>query len=261
MRTICILFLLAIACLCCRLTRLPRSSLTGTLIGTVKDAQGGVLPGAVVRVELAGADWRTADADDEREGAAALPGSPSRICTCSTSSSRDSRAYHEEDIRIGAGATIERTAVLNVAGIAESFVVEGAGSRIEARGSGFETRFGPEDLKAIPARRFSMFDFIRAAPGVSPTSPGKRLDQQRVRVRLRHEREHVPHRRHELHLPVQRRGAIRAGRRLHSGSASPVGGRVRRVRQHAGRRRSTSSPGREATVFCTTRRTTRRPPP
>ena len=54
----------------------------------------------------------------------------------------------------------------------ESLIVEGAGSRIEARESGFDTRFGPEDLKAIPVRRFSMFDFIRAAPGISPTSPG-----------------------------------------------------------------------------------------
>jgi hypothetical protein len=82
------------------------------------------------------------------------------------------RAYHEEDIRIGVGATIERSVVLKLGGIEESVTVQGAGSRIEARGSGFETRFGPEDLKAIPVRRFSMFDFIRAAPGVSPTSPG-----------------------------------------------------------------------------------------
>ena len=59
-----------------------------------------------------------------------------------------------------------------MAGVEESLIVEGAGSRIEARESGFETRFGPEDLKAIPVRRFSMFDFIRAAPGMSPTSPG-----------------------------------------------------------------------------------------
>ena len=80
--------------------------------------------------------------------------------------------YHEEDIPIGVGATIERTAVLTLAGLAESVVVEGAGSRIEARDPGFGTRFGPEDLKAIPTRRSSMFDFIRAAPGVSPTSPG-----------------------------------------------------------------------------------------
>ena len=62
--------------------------------------------------------------------------------------------------------------VLNLAGVAESIVVEGAGSRIEARGSGFETRFGPEDLKAIPTRRFSMFDFIRAAPASRPRRPG-----------------------------------------------------------------------------------------
>jgi hypothetical protein len=45
---------------------------------------------------------------------------------------------------------------------------QGSGSRIEARGSGFETRFGPEYLKHIPTRRFGIFDLIRAAPGVSP---------------------------------------------------------------------------------------------
>jgi hypothetical protein len=81
-------------------------------------------------------------------------------------------AYHEEDIPIGVGATIERTAILTLAGLAESVVVEGAGSRIEARDPGFGTRFGPEDLTAFPTRRASMFDFIRAAPGISPTSPG-----------------------------------------------------------------------------------------
>ena len=43
--------------------------------------------------------------------------------------------------------------------------------RREARGSGFETRFDQEYLRAIPGRRFSMFDFVKAAPGVSPTSP------------------------------------------------------------------------------------------
>src|SRR5205823_10672905 len=70
------------------------------------------------------------------------------------------------------GATIERRVRLTVAGVNESVLVQGAGSRVEARGSGFETRFGLEDLEGIPTRRFSMFDFIRAAPGVSATSPG-----------------------------------------------------------------------------------------
>lgn len=78
---------------------------------------------------------------------------------------------HDQDILIAAGATMERTATLKLAGVEESVVVEGTGSRIDARTPGFGTRFGSEDIDAIPTRRASMFDFLRAAPGVSPTSP------------------------------------------------------------------------------------------
>ena len=46
-------------------------------------------------------------------------------------------AYREADIRIGAGSTIERTPVLTLAGLAESIVVDGSGSRIDARDPGF----------------------------------------------------------------------------------------------------------------------------
>ena len=80
-------------------------------------------------------------------------------------------AHHEEDIRIGAGATIERLVELKLAGIAKSVVVDGSGSRIDARDPGFGTRFGAEDLDAIPMRRFSSYDPVKTAPGISPTSP------------------------------------------------------------------------------------------
>ena len=66
----------------------------------------------------------------------------------------------------------QRTVILSLEGIQQSVSVEAYGSRIEARESGLEARFGPDDLQGIPVRRFSMFDFIRAAPGVSATSPG-----------------------------------------------------------------------------------------
>jgi len=79
--------------------------------------------------------------------------------------------YREDDIQIGAGATLERTIVLTIIGRSETVVVEGTGSRIEARGAGFRSRTGSEDLRTIPARRSSMFDAIRSAPGISPTSP------------------------------------------------------------------------------------------
>jgi hypothetical protein len=144
---------------------------TGVLIGTVRDDQGAVLRGATVRVSstalIGGAQTITTNEIGRLRFPALPPGSYSLDVQAGGFG-----AYHEENIRIGVGATIERTVVLKVASLAESVVVEGAGSRMEARGSGFETRFGPEVITAIPVRRFSMFDFIRAAPGVSPTSPG-----------------------------------------------------------------------------------------
>jgi TonB dependent receptor-like, beta-barrel/Carboxypeptidase regulatory-like domain len=161
----------ALSAICGLLPRLATAQgLTGTLIGTVKDAQGGVLSGAVARVTsaaLIGRELRTTTNEKGQLRFLALPPGSYALDI----EMMGFATYHEVDIRIGAGATIERTAVLSVAGVDESVTVEGAGSRIEARGSGFETRFGPDDLRAIPTGRFSMFDFIRAAPGISPTSP------------------------------------------------------------------------------------------
>ena len=144
-------------------------------------------------------------------------------------------AYHEADIRIGAGATIERTAVLKLAGLAESVVVEGAGSRVEARGSGVETRFGMESLRTIPTRRASMFDSIRAAPGVSPTSPSSGTSTTISAFGSGANENQFLIDGTNFTCPCNGVRAIGAGRRLHSGSSSPVGRRVRRVRQRSGR--------------------------
>jgi hypothetical protein len=165
-----VMFLLAAACLL-QPHLAPAQELTGAIIGTVKDAEGGVLPGAVVRVSSPALIGGPATLITNEKGQLrflALPPGPYVLDI----EFQGFTPYHEEDIPIGIGATIERTAVLTLAGLAESVVVEGAGSRIEARNPGFGTRFGAEDLNAIPTRRSSMFDFIRAAPGVSPTSPG-----------------------------------------------------------------------------------------
>jgi hypothetical protein len=145
--------------------------LTGALIGTVKDAQGSVISGAVVRVTSPVLMGGPSTVTTNETGQVRFPALPSGSYALDIEAKGFS-TYHEGDISIGAGATIERTAVLNVASVAESIVVEGRGSSLEARGSGFGTRFGPVDIKAIPTRRSSMFDFIGAAPGISATSPG-----------------------------------------------------------------------------------------
>ena len=144
--------------------------LTGTLIGTVKDEQGGVLRGALVRINsraLIGGPLTVVTNESGQLRFQALPPGPYVVEV----DMQGFAPYREEEIAIGAGATIERTVVLSLAGVAQAIVVEAPGSRIEARNSGFETRFGSDYLRAIPGRRFSMFDLIKAAPGVSPTSP------------------------------------------------------------------------------------------
>jgi hypothetical protein len=144
--------------------------LTGALIGEVRDDQAGTLPGVQITVSspsaIGGPSTFTTSETGKWRFPSLSPGSyvlEVRKAGFAT--------YHEEDIRIGPGATIERTVLLQLAGVAESLVVQGAGSRIEARDPGLGARFGPEILKSIPTRRASMFDLVRAAPGVSPTSP------------------------------------------------------------------------------------------
>jgi carboxypeptidase family protein len=151
-------------------SRSVAQGLTGSLIGTVRDDQGGVLPGAVVRVTSSALIGGPAISVTNEKGQLRFPALPPGSYVLDIVL-EGFATLHEEDIRIGAGATVERTAVLRIAGVEESIVVQGAGSRIEARDPGFGTRFGPEDLKAIPTRRASMFDFIRASPGISATSP------------------------------------------------------------------------------------------
>jgi len=145
-------------------------SLTGALVGIVRDAQEQPVHGAVVTLRSqtpAGEQRQTTDED----GRFRFPVLPYGQYALDIEAPRFN-PHHEEQIRIAAGRTLERSVLLHVSGVRESVVVSGSGSHIEARHSGFETRFPFEDLKSIPARRFSMFDFVRVAPGVSPTSPG-----------------------------------------------------------------------------------------
>jgi len=141
--------------------------LTGALVGLVKDSQGGVLSGAVVRIAspaLIGGELRTVSS---AEGVWRFPVLPPGVYVLSVELPPRFNPSREEGILIGAGATLERTVVLGLAGVIETT----SASASVARGSGLESRFRSDVLQTIPTRRFSMFDSIRSAIGVSPTSP------------------------------------------------------------------------------------------
>src|SRR5436190_24308122 len=96
--------------------------LTGTLIGAVTDTQGGVLPGAIVRVSSAamigGAATRLTNERGRFFFAALPPGSYGLEIQL------DGFATHRAtDIRVGPGGTIDASAVLTIAGVEANVVV------------------------------------------------------------------------------------------------------------------------------------------
>ena len=132
---------------------LPRPAvgqgLTGALIGTVSDDQGGVLSGAIVRMSSQALIGGPATVTTNERGQLRFPALPPGRYVLDIEL-QGFASYHEGDVRIGAGSTIERTAVLKIAGVEESVVVQGAGSRIEAR-----------DRLLFPCRDASQDDRLR----------------------------------------------------------------------------------------------------
>jgi hypothetical protein len=132
------------------------------------DGSGGVLPGASVVVSspalITGDATTLADENGEFRFVRLAPGS----YTLEIELAGFAR-YREEDVTVAVQGTVERSVVMQLAGITESISVQ-AGSTVDAERTGLASRFDSTQLAAIPVRRFSMFDFIKAAPGVSPTS-------------------------------------------------------------------------------------------
>ena len=161
-------FLLVAACLL-QPSLASAQGMSGDLIGTVKDAQGGVLPGATVRVSSPALIGGTVTSTTNEKGQLRFQALPPGVYTLDVEL-KGFAPYRVPDVSVGAGSTIDIPVVLTVAG-SVSVVVEGTSSRIDARDPGYGTRFSKEDLQTIPTRRASMFDWIRSASGISPSSP------------------------------------------------------------------------------------------
>ena len=143
--------------------------LTGSLVGTIQDANGGVIPGALVRVispALIGGARQTLSSDRGQWRIQILP--PGEYVVTVDSAPRFT-AFRQGAVRLGAGEIVELTVILQVAGVAESVTVQAA--ETNSRTSGMESRFDQDFIRFVPTRRYSMFSLINNAPGVSPTSP------------------------------------------------------------------------------------------
>ena len=144
-------------------------TLTGTLSGTVKDEQGGVLAGAKIRLtspSLIGGPLETTSSDKGQWRFLVLP---SGVYSLTIELAPKFKPHREDAIRIGAGMILERPIVLTLSGVVSAVTVEASPGDLKA--SGLEVRRGYDFIDSIPSRRYSMFDLFRGVPGVSPTSP------------------------------------------------------------------------------------------
>ena len=163
------LWLLALAWLVSMPAFAAAQSLTGALVGTVKDEQGGVLTGARARMTSPALIGGPVSAPTDDRGQFRFPALAPGTYVLEVE--RQGFATHRQiGLRIAAGATIEASVALKVAGPSEVVAVE-AGAPLEARGSGFDSRLGADYFAGVPNRRTSVFDSLRASPGISPTSP------------------------------------------------------------------------------------------
>ena len=141
---------------------------TGEIIGKVSDASGAVLPG--VTVTLRGAAVQGAQTVVTSEtGVYRFPVLPPGTYELEYTLTGFG-TMKREDIPIAVGATVELDVTLKVSTIEETITVTGQSPVVNTATAQVSTNYNKEWVQNAPVRRFSYFDLINSAPGVSQTS-------------------------------------------------------------------------------------------
>jgi Carboxypeptidase regulatory-like domain/TonB-dependent Receptor Plug Domain len=133
----------------------------GTIGGTIRDEQGGVLPG--VTVTLQGADATrdfTTDTDGTFRFLDLAPGS----YKLSAALQGFATIVHE-DLVAAVGRTVDLRLTMKIAGVAETITVSGGPPIVDTKATGTATNFTSDELTKIPTSR-DPFALMRTVPGV-----------------------------------------------------------------------------------------------
>ncbi|MSO63243.1 MAG: TonB-dependent receptor [Acidobacteria bacterium] len=141
---------------------------TGQIIGKLVDESGSVLPGVTVTLRGAGVAGAptivTSDAGVYRFPV--LPPGTYDLEYTLTGFATIKR----EAIPIGVGSVVELNITMKVGSLEESVTVSGASPVVDLVSSEVRTSYNREWVQNAPVRRFSYFDLINSAPGISATS-------------------------------------------------------------------------------------------
>jgi outer membrane receptor protein involved in Fe transport len=141
---------------------------TGQIVGTVADESGAVLPG--VGVSLKGpAIVGTQTATSNEKGFYRFVALPPGVYTLSFAMSGFA-TLNREGIRTQVGGTTEENVSLKLSTKSEEITVEGGAAIVDASSNQMSTNYNQEWVKVAPTPRYTFFDLINAAPGVSQQS-------------------------------------------------------------------------------------------
>jgi hypothetical protein len=164
---------------------------TGSIIGTVRDESGAVLPGGNATIS-----------------SPALPGGPQSVVTDEQGRYRfvglapgnytlkvtlSGFGEYSEELRVSAGGTIERNVLLQLASVAESITVSGQSPMVDTRNSAMAATATLDVIENLPTMRTLVTDYLQVMPGVTASNPGGynenviALGSRQAEMELRHD--------------------------------------------------------------------------
>ena len=134
----------------------------GNIIGTVKDAQGGALPGVTVTLEGTGPGQSFVTESDGRYRFLNLPPGPYRV----TATLPGFQTMVRDGVVVAVGQNVNLPLELGVAAVVESVTVTGESPIVDTKAMGTATNFTQDELSRVPNSR-DPWALLRTVPGVS----------------------------------------------------------------------------------------------
>ena len=140
-------------------------STTGLVLGTVRDADGAVLPGVAVVAINAGTNARNETVTDERGGfvLAQLPPAPYRL----EASLQGFRHFQRDGIVVAVQQQVRVDVVLEVGAVAETVNVVAGAAVLETTTSSVGKVVDNARIEALPLNTRNVYSLIYLTPGVS----------------------------------------------------------------------------------------------
>jgi hypothetical protein len=138
---------------------------TGTLVGTVTDDTGAVLPGVTVTLSgesVVGATDAQTNADGFYRFGALPPGYYNVAFSISGFATTK-----RPNVRVSVGGTAVADATMKVGGLEQEITVVGEAGVVDTQSNQISTNYDKDWVRNAPVPRFTFFDLINAAPGVN----------------------------------------------------------------------------------------------